>query len=99
MAFETLKSKDEKSAKEIDMQMRKLQRIQVPLSSLHVITFCLLPLSGHNAHNIISFLHLHYFILLFKDKIVQLKSKMVANSKEYEEKNRIIKEVAVQTPV
>lgn len=54
MAFETLKSKDEKSAKEIDMQMRKLQRIQ--------------------------------------DKIVQLKSKMVANSKEYEEKNRIIKE-------
>lgn len=29
MAFEALKSKDEKSAKEIDMQMRKLQRIQV----------------------------------------------------------------------
>jgi len=62
MAFETLKTKDEKSAKEIEMQMRKLQRIQ--------------------------------------DKISQLKSKMVANSKEYDEKNRIIKEeregIAVQ---
>ena len=28
-AFEALKSKDEKSASEIDMQMRKLQRIAV----------------------------------------------------------------------
>ena len=28
-AFEDLKSRDEKSAREIDMQMRKLQRIQV----------------------------------------------------------------------
>uniref|UniRef100_A0A8C4SZ51 Dynein regulatory complex subunit 2 n=1 Tax=Erpetoichthys calabaricus TaxID=27687 RepID=A0A8C4SZ51_ERPCA len=29
IAFETLKAKDEKSAKEIDMQMKKIQRIQV----------------------------------------------------------------------
>lgn len=29
IAFETLKTKDEKSAEEIEMQMRKLQRIQV----------------------------------------------------------------------
>jgi len=28
-AFEDLKARDEKSAREIDMQMRKLQRIQV----------------------------------------------------------------------
>jgi len=54
IAFETLKVKDEKSAHEIEMQMRKLQRIQ--------------------------------------DKITQLKSKMVSNSKEFEERNRIIKE-------
>lgn len=54
IAFETLKTKDEKSAEEIEMQMRKLQRIQ--------------------------------------DKITQLKSKMVSNAKEYEERNRIIKE-------
>jgi len=54
VAFETLKHKDESSALEIDMQMRKLQRIQ--------------------------------------DKITQLKSKMVSNSKEYEERNRLIRE-------
>ena len=54
IAFETLKTKDENSAREIEMQMRKLQRIQ--------------------------------------DKITQLKSKMVSNSKEYEERNRLIKE-------
>ena len=54
IAFETLKTKDENSAREIEMQMRKLQRIQ--------------------------------------DKITQLKSKMVSNSKEYDERNRLIKE-------
>lgn len=54
IAFETLKHKDESSAHEIEMQMRKLQRIQ--------------------------------------DKISQVKYKMVSNSKEYEERNRLIKE-------
>jgi len=34
VAFETLKSKDEKSAKEIELQMRKLQRIQDKISQL-----------------------------------------------------------------
>lgn len=53
-AFEALKAKDETSAKEIDMQMRKLQRIQ--------------------------------------DKTTHVKAKMVSNAKEYEEKNRLIKE-------
>lgn len=52
--FETLKTKDENSAREIEMQMRKLQRIQ--------------------------------------DKITQLKGKMVSNSKEHEERNRLVKE-------
>ena len=34
VAFETLKTKDEKSAKEIEGQMRKLQRIQVCLHNV-----------------------------------------------------------------
>ena len=34
IAFETLKIKDEKSAREIEMQMRKLQRIQVGIEIL-----------------------------------------------------------------
>lgn len=54
VAFETLKSKDIKSAQEIEQQMRKLQRIQ--------------------------------------DKIAQLKAKMSQNSRECEERNRILKE-------
>ena len=37
-AFETLKDKDEKSAKEIEMQMRKLQRISV-CPSLYTFVF------------------------------------------------------------
>lgn len=52
--FETLKIKDEKSAKEIELQMRKLQRIG--------------------------------------DQIAQLKSKMSANAKECEERNKVLKE-------
>ncbi|RUS84822.1 hypothetical protein EGW08_007437 [Elysia chlorotica] len=52
--FETLKIKDEKSAKEIELQMRKLQRIS--------------------------------------DQIAQLKSKMAANAKECEERNKALKE-------
>ena len=36
-AFEELKAKDEKSAKEIEMQMRKLQRISV---SVGVYSYC-----------------------------------------------------------
>lgn len=52
--FETLKVKDEKSAKEIELQMRKLQRIS--------------------------------------DQIAQLKSKMAANAKECEERNKALKE-------
>jgi len=54
VAFENLKAKDEKNSKEIEMQMRKLQRIQ--------------------------------------DNISQLKAKMASNSRECEERNRIIKE-------
>lgn len=54
VAFETLKTKDIKSAQEIELQMRKLQRIQ--------------------------------------DKIAQLKAKMSQNSRECEERNRILKE-------
>jgi len=38
-AFEDLKARDEKSAREIDMQMRKLQRIQV-FFQLWNIRFC-----------------------------------------------------------
>ncbi|CAH1801399.1 unnamed protein product [Owenia fusiformis] len=53
-AFEQLKLKDEKSAKEIEMQMRKLQRIA--------------------------------------DHIAQLKSKMTANAKECEERNKQLRE-------
>ena len=34
VAFENLKIKDEKSAKEIELQMRKLHRIQVSLNDL-----------------------------------------------------------------
>uniref|UniRef100_A0A8C4T0G0 Dynein regulatory complex subunit 2 n=1 Tax=Erpetoichthys calabaricus TaxID=27687 RepID=A0A8C4T0G0_ERPCA len=34
IAFETLKAKDEKSAKEIDMQMKKIQRIQDSIAAL-----------------------------------------------------------------
>ncbi|XP_028653952.2 dynein regulatory complex subunit 2 [Erpetoichthys calabaricus] len=34
IAFETLKAKDEKSAKEIDMQMKKIQRIQDSIAGL-----------------------------------------------------------------
>ncbi|XP_005090934.1 dynein regulatory complex subunit 2 isoform X1 [Aplysia californica] len=52
--FESLKIKDEKSAKEIELQMRKLQRIG--------------------------------------DQIAQLKSKMSANAKECEERNKGLKE-------
>ncbi|KAK3591488.1 hypothetical protein CHS0354_031595 [Potamilus streckersoni] len=53
-AFESLKVKDDKSAKEIEMQMRKLNRIS--------------------------------------DQIAQLKSKMAANAKECEERNKLLKE-------
>ncbi|KAK2170331.1 hypothetical protein LSH36_3g13035 [Paralvinella palmiformis] len=53
-AFEELKTKDEKSAKEIEMQMRKLQRIS--------------------------------------ENISQLKSKMAANGRECEERNRQLRE-------
>ncbi|KAK7505903.1 hypothetical protein BaRGS_00002625 [Batillaria attramentaria] len=53
-AFEALKVKDEKSAKEIELQMRKLQRIA--------------------------------------DQIQQLKTKMASNTKECEERNRILRE-------
>lgn len=53
-AFENLKQRDEKSAKEIETQMRKLQRIQ--------------------------------------DNITQLKMKLTSTAKEWEERNRIIKE-------
>lgn len=53
-AFEELKAKDEKSAKEIEMQMRKLQRIS--------------------------------------ENISQLKSKMAANGRECEERNRQLRE-------
>lgn len=53
-AFENLKQRDEKSAKEIETQMRKLQRIQ--------------------------------------DNISQLKVKLASNSKECDERNRVIKE-------
>lgn len=52
--FESLKIKDEKSAKEIELQMRKLQRIG--------------------------------------EQIAQLKSKMSANAKECEERNKLLKE-------
>ena len=41
-AFETLKSKDEKSAKEIEMQMRKLQRISVSTLIREKIDFVVL---------------------------------------------------------
>ena len=37
IAFETLKIKDEKSAREIEMQMRKLQRIQVSIEILMLV--------------------------------------------------------------
>jgi hypothetical protein len=53
-AFEELKAKDERSAKEIDMQMRKLQRIT--------------------------------------DKISQVKSKIAASSREFEDRNKNMKE-------
>lgn len=53
-AFEALKSKDEKSAKQIEVQMRKLQRIS--------------------------------------DNIAQLKSRMSANQKECEERNKQLRE-------
>ncbi|XP_064620664.1 dynein regulatory complex subunit 2-like [Lineus longissimus] len=53
-AFESLKSKDEKSAEEIETQMRKLQRIS--------------------------------------DGIAQLKSKMSANAKECDERNKQLKD-------
>lgn len=54
VAFEALKVKDERSAKEIEYQMRKLQRIS--------------------------------------DQISLLKSKMAANAKECEERNKMLKE-------
>ncbi|KAK3083899.1 hypothetical protein FSP39_004880 [Pinctada imbricata] len=53
-AFEELKAKDDESAKEIDQQMRKLQRIS--------------------------------------DNISALKSKMAANAKECDERNKMLKE-------
>lgn len=59
--FENLKTKDEKSADEIEMQMRKLQRIS--------------------------------------DQIAQLKAKMAQNTKEYEERNRKLKEEREQMMV
>uniref|UniRef100_T2MAI1 Dynein regulatory complex subunit 2 n=1 Tax=Hydra vulgaris TaxID=6087 RepID=T2MAI1_HYDVU len=53
-AFEALKIKDDRNTQEMDMQMRKIQRIQ--------------------------------------DRISQVKAKMASITKEYEEKNRVIKE-------
>ena len=39
-AFEELKAKDEKSAKEIEMQMRKLQRISVRTTCCYYECYC-----------------------------------------------------------
>ena len=95
-SFEELKAKDEKSAKEIEMQMRKLQRLSV---SAFINARKNMKNLSHKVckENIVtrnSLMHIYIlYVSLLQDNIAALKAKMAANARECEDRNKQLREV------
>lgn len=98
IAFETLKVKDEKSSKEIEMQMKKIQKLQVSArqESLSGVSRALLgpSLAGSRRQALLSApqsTHGQWPLLSLQEAIAALKGKITAYSREGEWQNQCIR--------